>query len=157
MDTAVGLGRGVAEVEGEGRALTVTDPVALERTFDLGTVHGSLGSLGTDGIAITESEAAKRGLTTGDTARLTFTDGRAETFTVRALYGQSELVGDHVITRAAWAPHRTQDSDMLVAVALADGVSTNAGKAAVAQVADRYGNHRPRTARTRRASAPRGV
>ncbi|MYS55397.1 ABC transporter substrate-binding protein, partial [Streptomyces sp. SID6013] len=47
VDTAVGLGRGVAEVDGEGRALTVTDPVALDRTFDLGTVHGSLGDLGT--------------------------------------------------------------------------------------------------------------
>ncbi|MFL9654276.1 ABC transporter permease [Streptomyces sp. PB17] len=140
VDTAVGLGRGVAEVDGEGRALTVTDPVALNRTFDLGTVHGSLDDLGTDGIAITGSEAEKRGLTTGDTTRLTFTDGRSGTFTVRAVYGQSELAGDYVITRAAWAPHRTQDSDSLVAVAFEDGVDPDAGRAAVEKVADRYGN-----------------
>ncbi|MDN0196390.1 FtsX family ABC transporter permease [Streptomyces sp. S.PNR 29] len=140
VDTAVGLGRGVAEVDGRGRALTVTDPVALERTFDLGTVHGSLRDLGTDGIAVTEKEAGKQGLTTGGKARLTFTDGQRETFTVRAVYGRSELAGDYVITRAAWAPHRTQDSDTLVAVSFKDGVSTDAGKAAVEQVADRYGN-----------------
>ncbi|MFJ9101938.1 ABC transporter permease [Streptomyces sp. NPDC102405] len=140
VDTAVGLGRGVAEVDGKGRALTVTDPLALERTFDLGTVRGSLSDLGTDGIAITEKEAEKQGLTTGDKARLTFTDGARNTFTVRAVYGQSELAGDYVITRAAWAPHRTQDSDTLVAVSFKDGVSTGAGKAAVEKVAAQYGD-----------------
>ncbi|KPI28502.1 protein of unknown function DUF214 [Actinobacteria bacterium OV320] len=140
VDTAVGLGRGVAEVDGKGRALTVTDPVALRRTFDLGTVRGDLGALGTDGIAITRQEADRRHLTTGDTTRLAFTDGDEKTFTVRAVYGRSELAGDYVITRAAWAPHRTQDADTLVAVSFADGVSAAEGKAAVEKVAAIYGN-----------------
>ncbi|MFF4357226.1 ABC transporter permease [Streptomyces sp. NPDC001604] len=140
VDTAVGLGRGVAKVDGRGRALTVTDPVALERTFDLGKVDGSLHALGTDGIALTRAEADKQHLTTGDRTQLTFTDGKTQAFTVRAVYGRSELAGDYVITRAAWAPHRTQDSDTLVAVSFKDGVSTDAGKAAVQKVADRYGN-----------------
>ncbi|NNN28974.1 ABC transporter permease [Streptomyces sp. S3(2020)] len=140
VDTAVGLGRGVAEVDGKGRALTVTDPLALERTFDLGTIRGSLSDLGTDGIAITASEADRQGLKPGDTTRLTFTDGQKETFTVRAVYGRSELAGEYVITRAAWQPHRTQDSDTLVAVSFKDGVSTDTGKAAVEKVAERYGN-----------------
>ncbi|MEU0250390.1 FtsX-like permease family protein [Streptomyces sp. NPDC006235] len=135
VDTAVGLGRGVAEVDGEGRALTVTDPVALERTFDLGRIDGSMRGLGTDGIAVTEKEAARQHLTTGGKAQLAFTDGSKETFTVRAVYGPSELAGDYVITRAAWAPHRT-----LVAVTFEDGVSTDAGKAAVEKTAARYGN-----------------
>lgn len=139
VDTAVGLGRGVAEVNGKGRALTVTDPTALARTFDLGKVQGSLTTLGTDGIAITRTEANRQHLTTGSKAQLTFTDGKKKTFTVRAVYGQSELAGDYVITRAAWAPHRTQDSDTLVAVSFKDGVSTAKGKAAVAKVADHYG------------------
>ncbi|MFI7413203.1 ABC transporter permease [Streptomyces sp. NPDC049627] len=140
VDTAVGLGRGVAQVDGKGRALTVTDPVALERTFDLGEVRGSLHDLGTDGIAITEMEADKQHLTTGDKARLTFTDGQQQTFTIRAVYGQSELAGDYVITRDAWAPHRTQDADTLLAVSFKDGVSTDAGKAAVQKIAAQYGN-----------------
>ncbi|WP_149822899.1 ABC transporter permease [Streptomyces tailanensis] len=137
---AVGLGRGVAEVNGEGRALTVTDPAALGALFDLGDVHGSLDGLGTDGIALTEKEADKQDLKTGDKAELTFTDGQKATFTVRAVYGQSELAGDYVITRAAWAPHRTQDADTLIAVSFRDGVNTADGKAAVEQVAERYGN-----------------
>ncbi|MEU9206389.1 FtsX-like permease family protein [Streptomyces sp. NPDC048415] len=140
VDNAVGLGRGVAEVDGEGRALTVTDPATLGKVFDLGNVRGSLDDLGTDGIAITEKEADKQHLKVGGTAHLAFTDGKKEPFTVRAVYGHSELAGDYVITRAAWAPHRTQDSDTLVAVSFKDGVSTAEGKAAVRTVAERYGN-----------------
>ncbi|SDP54724.1 putative ABC transport system permease protein [Streptomyces sp. cf386] len=157
VDTAVGLGRGVAEVDGEGRALTVTDPSALERTFDLGAVHGSLGDLGTDGIAVTEKEADKQNLTTGDKTRLTFTDGRTETFTVRAVYGRSELAGDYVLTRDAWAPHRTQDADTLVAVSFKDGVGTDTGKAAVEKVADRYGNPEVQTRDEYAQSAAGGI
>lgn len=145
VDTAVGLGRGVAEVDGAGRALTVTDPVALERTFDLGRVDGSLRHLGSDGIAVTRAEAGRRHLTTGAKAHLTFTDGEQETFTVRAVYGRSELAGDYVITRAAWAPHRTQDSDTLVAVSFKDGVSTDAGRAAVRKVTVHYGDPQVQT------------
>ncbi len=156
VDTAVGLGRGVARVDGEGRALTVTDPAALARTFDLGTVHGSLAALGADGIAITDGEAEER-LTTGDTTRLTFTDGHSETFTVRGVYGQSELAGDYVITRAAWAPHRAQDSDTLVAVSFADGVDAAAGKAAVESVADGYGNPEVQTREEYAQSSAGGI
>lgn len=138
--TAVGLGKGVADVDGEGRALTVTDPAALARSFDLGTVRGSLDDLGTDGIAITREEADKQHLRPGSTARLAFTDGKRQTFTVRAVYGRSELAGDYVITRQAWAPHRAQDSDTLIAVTFKDGVSTADGKAAVSKLAAAYGN-----------------
>ncbi|MFG2422221.1 ABC transporter permease [Streptomyces sp. NPDC048448] len=137
---AVGLGRGVAEVDGKGRALTVTDPAVLGRVFDLGAVRGSLDHLGADGIAVTRSEAVRQHLRTGDTARLAFTDGKQVNFTVRAVYGRSELAGDYVITRAAWAPHRTQDADTLVAVTFRDGVGAADGKAAVKRVAARYGD-----------------
>ncbi|MFC7258574.1 ABC transporter permease [Streptomyces lutosisoli] len=140
VENAVGLGRGVAEVNGKGRALTVTDPVTLGKVFDLGDVRGSLNDLGTDGLALTRKEADKQHLTTGDTAQLAFTDGKKGNFTVRAVYGRSELAGDYVITRAAWAPHRTQDSDTLVAVSFRSGVSTADGKAAVRKVAEQYGN-----------------
>jgi len=157
VDTAVGLGRGVAEVDGKGRALTVTDPTALARTFDLGTVQGSLRSLGTDGIAITRTEADRQHLTTGSTAQLAFTDGQKKAFTVRAIYGQSELAGDYVITRAAWSPHRTQDSDTLVAVSFKEGVSTAKGKAAVDSIAAHYGNPQVQTRHEYAQSSAGGI
>ncbi|MGW5422506.1 ABC transporter permease [Streptomyces sp. NPDC003943] len=140
VDTAVGLGKGVAEVDGRGRALTVTDPGALARTFDLGTVRGSLGALGTDGIAVAADEATKTGLAPGRTAELAFTDGTRHTFTVKAVYERADLAGDYLLTRQAWAPHHTQDADRLVAVTFKDGVSAEAGEQAVERVAARYGN-----------------
>ncbi|MER5279966.1 FtsX-like permease family protein [Streptomyces sp. NPDC002809] len=138
--TAVGLGKGVAEVDGSGRALTVTDPAALAAVFDLGRIDGSMRTLGANGLAVSETEAGKRGLHTGSTARLTFTDGTQRTFTVRAVYGQSGPAGDYAITRQAWAPHRGQDSDSLIAVSFRGGVSTADGKAAVEKAAAAYGN-----------------
>lgn len=138
--TAVGLGKGVAEVDGAGRALTVTDPAALGRVFDLGRVDGSLTGLGTNGIAVSAAEAAERGLRPGSPVRLTFTDGARQDFTVRAVYDRPELAGDYVITRRAWAPHRAQDSDSLIAVSFAPGVSTADGRAAVVKTAAAYGS-----------------
>lgn len=138
--TSVGLGSGVADVEGKGRALTVADPAALAKSFDLGTVGGSMGDLGKNGIAITRTEADKQHLAVGDTARLAFTDGKKEPFTVRAVFGRSELAGDYVISREAWAPHRTQDADRLVSVTFKDGVSAADGTKAVEKVAAAYGN-----------------
>ncbi|MFJ8927871.1 ABC transporter permease [Streptomyces sp. NPDC102364] len=138
--TSVGLGNGVADVEGKGRALTVADPAALAKSFDLGTVSGSMGDLGKNGIAITRTEADKQHLAVGDTARLAFTDGKKEPFTVRAVFGRSELAGEYVISREAWAPHRTQDADRLVSVTFKDGVSAADGTKAVEKVAAAYGN-----------------
>lgn len=138
--SAVGLGWGVAEVDGAGRQLTITDPVALADGLDLGAVRGSLGALGDDGLALSGPEADRRGLAPGDRTELAFTDGTEDTFTVRAVYEQYELAGDYVLTREAWAPHRGQDSDTLVTVAFKDGVQPDDGKAAVDEAAAAYGN-----------------
>ncbi|UYQ60726.1 ABC transporter permease [Streptomyces peucetius] len=138
--TAVGLGRGVAEVDGAGRQLTVTDPAALADGFELGAVQGTLTSLGTTGIAVAGTQADEHGWKPGSTVELAFTDGTRQTFTVRAVYEESELAGDYVITREAWAPHRGQDSDTLVSVTFEDAVSTADGKAAVERAAADFGN-----------------
>ncbi|MFE7515127.1 ABC transporter permease [Streptomyces sp. NPDC057540] len=157
VDTAVGLGRGVAQVDGRGRALTVTDPAALARTLDLGEVRGSLAGLGTDGIAVAADEAAGSGLEPGRTTVLTFTDGSSHTFTVRAVYQRADLAGDYLVTRAAWAPHRTQDADRLVAVSFKDGVGAAEGKAAVTKAADRYGRPEVQTRDEYAAASAGGI
>ncbi|AZM44716.1 ABC transporter substrate-binding protein [Streptomyces sp. WAC 06738] len=140
VEHALGLGSGVARVDGDGRALTVTDPGRMGDVLDLGTVRGSLTDLGTDGVAVSRSEADDHGWQVGSTARFTFTDGEKRPFTVRAVYDQADLAGDYVLTREAWEPHRMQDSDSLVAVAFKAGVAEADGKAAVEKVAERYGN-----------------
>jgi putative ABC transport system permease protein len=140
VETAVGMGKGVAEIAGSGRELTVSDPARLTSVIDLGTVDGSLRHLGTDGIAVSHDEAAKHGWHVGSTTRLEFADGQREPFTVRAVYGHADLTGDYLITRQAWQPHRVQDYDSLVAVAFRDGIPADRGKAAVEKVAAGYGH-----------------
>ncbi|WP_314173775.1 ABC transporter permease [Streptomyces winkii] len=140
VDTALGLGKGVARVEGAGKELTVTDPARLQNVLELTGVRGSLDSLGTDGIAVSSGEADKHHWRPGSTVRLGFTDGDRQRFTVEAVYDSNELAGDYVVGRSAWAPHRTQDSDTLLAVAFEDGVTPADGKAAVTEAARPYGN-----------------
>ncbi|GGP63223.1 ABC transporter permease [Streptomyces melanogenes] len=140
VEAAVGLGKGVADVDGGGRNITVTDPVALTGLLDLGKVEGSLAGLGTDGLAVSANEADKHHWKPGSTTRLAFTDGSERTFTVRAVYAEKDLAGDYLLTREAWAPHRAQESDTLVAVSFKDGVSVADGKKAVERTAAAYGN-----------------
>ncbi|MFF1875317.1 ABC transporter permease [Streptomyces sp. CB03911] len=137
---SVGLGRGVARVDGHGRTLDVTDPARLAGIVDLGRVEGSLGALGTDGLAVSRAEADRQGWRLGGSVTVGFTDGTSGPFTVRALYDSAGLAGDYLVTREAWAPHRGQDSDTMVAVALRPGVPLAQGRAAVERAAAPFGN-----------------
>ncbi|MBB5935380.1 FtsX-like permease family protein [Streptomyces zagrosensis] len=140
VDTALGLGRGVAKVDGSGRQLTVTDPAALSGVLNLGDVEGNFTGLGKSGIAVSASEAAKHHWRLGSTTQLTFTDGQRQSFTVRAVYEEKDLAGEYIITREAWAPHRAQDADSLVAVSFKDDEAASDGKEAVEKVAMNWGN-----------------
>ena len=153
----VGLGRGVARIDGHGRTLDVTDPARLAGIVDLGTVDGSLTALGTDGLAVSRAEAAKHSWRLGQSVTVGFTDGAGGPFTVRALYEGSGLAGDYLVTREAWAPHRGQDSDTMVAVALKDGVPLATGKAAVQRAAAPFGNPQVQDRDEYAASAASGV
>ncbi|MFD8986423.1 ABC transporter permease, partial [Streptomyces sp. NPDC059564] len=157
VESAVGLGKGVAEVDGSGRALTVTDPAALAVGLDLGAVDGRLDSLGTDGIAVSAKEAARHDWRPGSGVELAFTDGQKRPFTVRAVYGRPDLAGDYLITRAAWAPHRAQDTDTLVTVTFKPGVTTEDGAAAVQRTAARYGGPEVQTRAQYAASSAGGI
>ncbi|GAA2065607.1 ABC transporter permease [Streptomyces albiaxialis] len=157
VDTALGLGQGVARVEGSGQELTVTDPAKLPDVMNLGKVDGSLDGLGKDGIAVSERKAEDHGWKPGSTAELAFTDGQKQRFTVKAVFGTSELTGDYVITHEAWKPHRTQDADSLLSVTFADGVSQDEGQAAVAETAEKYGNPEVQTRDEYAQSAAGGI
>ncbi|GLW73388.1 ABC transporter substrate-binding protein [Kitasatospora phosalacinea] len=153
---AVGLGRGLAQVDGHGAQLGVADPLALAQVTDLGRVDGSLADLGTDGLAVSRPEAQAHGWRVGSTVQLRFTDTTAA-FTVRALYAGGGVAGDYLISRQAWEPHRVQDADTLVAVALRPGVTVEQGRAAIGQLAAAYGNPQVQTRAEYAESSASGV
>lgn len=121
---AVGLGQGVADVDGKGRRVTVADVGSLGGLLDLDVRDGSLQR---SQLAVSEAT----GLALGTPVAMRFTDGTAETFTVGAVYESADVAGDYLLSREAWAPHAGQDVDTQVLVGLEAGVSLGAGKAAI--------------------------
>ena len=134
VGTAVGLGQGVALVDGAGRRLTVADTASLAEVLDLDVREGSVASLGPTGLAVSAEEAQEHGWAVGTVVRLRFVDGATVPFTIAAVYGVGDVAGGYLVSRAAWAPHAGQDVDTQVLVRLAPGVGLAEGKAAVEAV-----------------------
>lgn len=126
--TAVGLGQGVAQVDGRGRRVTIADVASLGEVLDLDVKDGALA---TSQLAVSDST----GLTLGTSVPVRFVDGATADLTVGAVYRVGDVAGDYLLSRQAWAPHAGQDVDSQVLVGLEPGVGLAAGKAAVTAVA----------------------
>ena len=140
VDDAVGLGSGVALVDGRSAQLAVADVAAFDRLIDLDVQDGSVASLSPSSVAVARSVAEDRGWTVGSEVTVTFVDGAAVPFTVGAVYERSDVAGNYLVSREAWAPHSVQDIDTMVLIGLREGVGVEAGRTAVDRVAAGYGN-----------------
>ena len=139
VDLAVGVGQGAAEVDGSTKQLSITDPAELSQVVDLGVSGGSLDDVGDGAMAVSDASAESNGWQVGDVVPLTFSDGRTDDLTIRATYETDELAGGYLLPRTVWAPHAVQDIDQMVFVSASDGTSVADAKAAVTEVADRFG------------------
>ncbi|MGI8810214.1 MAG: ABC transporter permease [Acidimicrobiales bacterium] len=133
--TAVGLGQGVAQVDGSGRRVTVADVASLGDVLDLDVREGSLEKLSPTHVAV----SSDAGRAMGATITFRFVDGGTTDFTVGAVYGVDDVAGDYLVSREAWAPHAGQDVDVQVLIRLEAGVGPAAGKAAVTRVTEAAG------------------
>jgi putative ABC transport system permease protein len=88
---------------------------------------------------VSDKTAKDKGWRLGTAVPVTFVDGTTQTLTVGAVFTSTNVAGSYLLPRATWAPHAVQSVDRLVLVDLKPGVSLPAGKAAVEQVAQRYG------------------
>lgn len=157
VQTAVGIGSGLASVNGSGEDVTHTDPAGLGAVLQPGAVTGSLASLGTDGIALSQNTATVGHLALGSRVPVVFTDGAHGAFTVRAIYSDDETLGDYLVSTAAWTPHNPQAVDATVAVKLAPGVSADQGTAAVQQALVPFGSPQVEDRAQYASSASSGV
>ncbi len=131
---AVGLGQGQLRLEGSDTDVTVADPARLEGLLDLDVTAGDFAALSDTQIAVAQDKADDKGWQVGDQVSASFVDGSSATFTIGALFDSTGVTGNYVLSRGAWAPHAVQTTDALVLINLADGVSVDAGRAAVEQV-----------------------
>lgn len=135
VEDAVGLGVGIARVDGRDRTVSVADPPALGAVLDLEVARGSLGR----GLAISSEVAEDNGWSVGDPVEIAFVDGWSSTLPIGAVYDASDVAGGYLVPREVWAPHAVQDTDQSVFVDLAAGVSVSEGRRAVEAVASRLG------------------
>jgi putative ABC transport system permease protein len=139
VDSAVGIGRGFASIDGDTKQMTVADPADLASAVDVGVTSGSVADMTSDEIAISDATADANGWAVGDTLPVTFADGARADLTVAATYDVSDIVGGYVLPSETYAPHTRQPVDSTVVVDLSAGTSLADGKAAVERVAANYG------------------
>jgi putative ABC transport system permease protein len=131
---AVGIGFGDGLLDGDEARLTIADPAGLDALLEIPVVAGSVAALAGDGVAVDADEADERGLALGDTVSLGTVAGSRLPVTVAALYegGQpGDALGSVLVPEAIWAPEVVQFGHVRVLVALADGTTLEAGRAAV--------------------------
>jgi putative ABC transport system permease protein len=145
VDRAVGASVATVELAGEGAEPMATDPAALAAVLDLQDVAGSLAEVGPGEIAVGARWAEDHGVALGDVLPMRFIDGATIDLTVADVFEREGVMGDLIITTEDWLPHAGQPMDVVVLLSLADGVSPEAGKAAVAEVAARFGAPEPQT------------
>jgi len=139
VEVATGLGTGEVRVDGDVKSVSVADPAELARVADLGVTAGSLADVGDGRIAVADDTASSHGWAVGDTVEVTFVDGRTEELAIAATYEADDLTGGYLLPRDVWEPHALQSTDRMVLVDVADGVDLDEAKAAVTEVADRFG------------------
>ena len=140
VGSAVGVAGDQALVQGSSKQLTIAEPAALARVLRVRASEGApLDALDQRQIALSESEAADRGLALGDPVEVRFVDGANERFTVGAIHDEGAALGDYLVPRAAWLPHADQPLDQRVLIALAGGADVGATKTAVERTTQPYG------------------
>ncbi|HEU4841578.1 MAG TPA: FtsX-like permease family protein [Ilumatobacteraceae bacterium] len=129
-----------------------TDPAALAAVLDLDDRQGHLADVGPGEIAVSTRWADDHDVALGDVLPLTFVDGTTTDLTVANLFERQDVMGNMIMTSADWAPHAGQAMDVVLFVTFADGVSEEAGKAAVTTVTEQFGAPDPQTRAEYKAS-----
>jgi putative ABC transport system permease protein len=141
VKAATGIRYGIAEIEGNGHTLFVIDRKTLPQVLDLGVKEGSIEDLGPQDLAVTQQVAKERGWEVGTKLPVLFADGSKSEFTVTTIFTNKDVANtDYAISTDAWNPHAEENYDSLVIVKLAEGVSLEQGRAAVAPLAAQYPN-----------------
>jgi putative ABC transport system permease protein len=133
VGAVAGVGRGPAVLGGRQDDMAFADLASLGSVLHLDVVSGDLADAAAGGgLAVSSGYAEERGWALGDRVRVGFPDGSAAEVAIAAIYDRTAVVGDKVVDRSLWAAHAGGPvADEVAVVALAPGVSPDAGRAAV--------------------------
>ena len=139
VQTSTGLAEGRATIAGSAQQITAVDPERIGAVLDLRTGAGSIASLGTGQLAVSQHEADAHGWHLGTALPVTLPDGTTTRLSIGALYGSRDLTGDYALPLGLWTAHSRQVIDSVIMVKVSPGTSVAATQAAVTRAGAAYG------------------
>ncbi|MGI9597437.1 MAG: ABC transporter permease [Acidimicrobiales bacterium] len=140
VEIASGIRVGLGEVEGSGDFLLAFDPETGFDIFDIGLVEGSPADLVGDSIFMLDSKAEDFGVGLGDTVSVKFPDGLDRDLAVAGIYDDAAVAGNYAISHELYESTGAEQLDFASYIKVADGVSIDAARTAIATVTDDYPN-----------------
>lgn len=122
-----------ALVDGDQKAIGAVDPLAFEQLVNVGLTSGSFQAMADGGILVQKDPAKDLDLQVGDTVDVTFQNGTTLPMPVAGVFDDASVAGNWLIsldTLAQVNPTST-NRDFFVVGKLAEGVTPEAGDAAV--------------------------
>jgi putative ABC transport system permease protein len=138
VETATGLRLGAMRIDNDDKGVAVVDPETAPKVLDLDVRQGSLAELRESQVAVADEVAKDKGYEIGTRLAAQFPDGFTTELTVAVIYGSQDVAGNWVVGQPAWNAHATSNTDGIVFVQLAEGVSIAEGKVAIEEVAKTY-------------------
>lgn len=129
---------GIFEHDGTQRFLFGVDTQRVTDIYAIEVTDGSLDPLPEGGIALSESAAERDGLSLGDRLEMSFPATRDAALEIVAIYDGRSIDVDYMIHTTTYREHYVSDEVFAVGVLLADGVTPEAGQAAVDAVLADY-------------------
>ena len=140
VSTATGMTFANFTVDGEtADEPFAVDPAAVAKVVDLDVTAGSLATMDSSGLAVSEGYAKDKGWTLGSPVQVGYADGSVDEMRIQAVFQDANLLGDLLIDEDAWRPHTPRADDFIVLISLADGVSIDQGRAAIDPLTQQYG------------------
>src|SRR6516225_3367414 len=136
---ATGLSSANVILDEISQQVTAANPAALGQVVNLGITAGTLHPAGTVTLAVAKSAAKANHWRIGSTVAVTYPDGVSGRLRVSAIYTNTDIAGDYLITQQTWAVHSRQVIDDQILVKLRPGASISATRAAVTALAAAYG------------------
>jgi putative ABC transport system permease protein len=127
-----------AKVDNATTQASAIDPAQVERSLRLDVRAGSIGALGSHGVAVRAAVAKKKNLHLGDTVTMFFPETGNRPFRVVATYGTQQPIGDYAISLQAFDANVATHVDNDILVSAAPGVSQQQARQAIQHVLQDY-------------------
>lgn len=141
FDAVVAFRQVPVKVDGSTNFVTGTDPVNADDVVDTTTTAGTFTDLTQNGtVAIAKRVADDKSIQVGDAVTVSFARTGPQDLKVVAIYPESTLLGDYVVSLDTFGANTAQILDFITFVHFAEGVTPEQGAAAAAEALQDYPN-----------------